>query len=142
MRQAKRGHRLGLNAEINVVSLIDVILLLLLIFMITAPMMTSGIEMNLPTGEVRPVQSDKAVMVEMNRDRKLYVDGKAWTRSQLQAGFKAYLRGKENVMFRADRGIPHGETFDIMTILMSSGATKLSVIGETEVQGGGAGGGG
>jgi biopolymer transport protein ExbD len=139
-RNAKRGTRLALNAEINVVSLIDVILLLLLIFMITAPMMTSGIEMNLPTGDVRPVDSDKAVMVEMTRDGRLFVDGKSWTRSQFQAGFKAHLRGRDVVMIRADRGVPHGDVFDIQTMIMSAGGTKLSVIGETDVPARGGGG--
>jgi biopolymer transport protein ExbD len=130
MSRRTHGRRLGLNAEINVVSLIDVILLLLLIFMITAPMMTSGIEMRLPTGEVRPLESNEAVMVEMSNDGKILVDGKAWSRARLDSDIRGYLRGREEVTLRADRRLTHGETFDVMALLTSAGATKLSVVGE------------
>ena len=63
----RRRERMPLNAEINVVSLIDVMLLLLVIFMITAPMMQGGIDVVLPKGEARPLEPKSGLVVTVDR---------------------------------------------------------------------------
>jgi biopolymer transport protein ExbD len=124
-----------LNAEINVVSLIDVILLLLLIFMITAPMMTSGIDLTLPTGRVLNIESKDAILVEVNKEGKIYVDGTLWDRGRLENGFGAYANGRTEVTLRGDFRPSYGVIFDVMTILKSAGIGSFNLVGE-EVRGG------
>ena len=63
MRRRGRGERTPLNAEINVVSLIDVMMLLMIIFMITAPMMQGGIDVSLPRATARPLHAKSALVV-------------------------------------------------------------------------------
>ena len=128
---AKRGNarRMALNAEINVVSLIDVILLLLLIFMITAPMMTQGIDISLPTGQVTNVESKNAILVEIDRAGKIYVDGKVWQLTTLKTGFKAYAQSRGEVTVRADRNILQGLWYDVISALNAQGIKDFNLAG-------------
>ena len=74
MAGRRRRHRFELNADVNVVSLIDVMLLLLVIFMITAPMMQGGVDITLPKAESKPMESKDAVAITVHRDGSIYVD--------------------------------------------------------------------
>ena len=66
MRGRRRGDRMGINAEINVVSLIDVMMLLMVIFMITAPIMQGGVEIKLPKADVRPLEAKNGLVVTVD----------------------------------------------------------------------------
>jgi biopolymer transport protein TolR len=119
-----------LNAEINVVSLIDVILLLLLIFMITAPMMTSGIDLDLPIGQVEAMETKDAVLVEIDRAGRVFVDSKEWPIEEIPARFPAYIKGKDDVTVRADSSISHGTWYGIITELGKAGVTSFNFAGQ------------
>src|SRR6185369_10445019 len=70
----RRRHRFELNADINVVSLIDVMLLLLVIFMITAPMMQGGIDLTLPSAESKPLESKDGLTISVNKAGEIFID--------------------------------------------------------------------
>src|SRR5438067_6167333 len=70
----RRRERTPLNAEINVVSLIDVVMLLLVIFMITAPIMQGGVDVRLPTAEARPLEPKSGMVVTVNKAGEIYID--------------------------------------------------------------------
>jgi biopolymer transport protein ExbD/biopolymer transport protein TolR len=90
MARRRRGRdRLVLNAEINVVSLIDVMMLLMIIFMITAPMMQGGVDISLPKAQARPLESKSGLTVTVDRTGAIYVDDARLTLSQFSASFKA-----------------------------------------------------
>jgi biopolymer transport protein TolR len=74
MRRRGRGERTPLQAEINVVSLIDVMMLLMIIFMITAPMMQGGVDVSLPRAEARPLNAKSALVVSVTRDGRIFAD--------------------------------------------------------------------
>ena len=74
MSRRRRREGLPLNAEINVVSLIDVFLLLLVIFMITAPMMQGGVDVALPKAEAKPLEPKSGLVVSVDRAGAIYVD--------------------------------------------------------------------
>jgi biopolymer transport protein ExbD/biopolymer transport protein TolR len=78
-----------LNAEINVVSLIDVMLLLLVIFMITAPMMQGGVDVALPKAEAKPLEPKSGLVVSVDRSGMVYVDETRMTLSEFRASFRA-----------------------------------------------------
>src|SRR3954451_20309707 len=99
-----RRRELPLNAEINVVSLIDVMLLLLVIFMITAPMMQGGVDISLPKAEARPMEAKGSLVVTINRAGQIKVDDVALTFDEFRAGFRALAsqRAREGIYLRAD----------------------------------------
>jgi biopolymer transport protein ExbD len=120
---------MGLNAEINVVSLIDVILLLLLIFMITAPMMMSGINLSLPAVSTPDRISERnPIRIEITRDGKLFVDGKEWSMAQLRSNFRVYSSGKGGqVLIRGDDALNLGRFVEVMDILGDAGVTQYGI---------------
>ena len=85
----RRRHRFELNAEINVVSLIDVMLLLLVIFMITAPMMQGGVDIALPKAAARPLESKGGLVVTVNRAGQILVGETRMSFSEFRAAFKS-----------------------------------------------------
>ena len=107
-RRGRRRDRLTLNAEINVVSLIDVMMLLMIIFMITAPMMQGGVDISLPKAQARPLESKSGLTVTIDRSGAIYVDDARLTYNQFSASFKALAqrRGTGGVYLRADDGVP------------------------------------
>jgi biopolymer transport protein ExbD/biopolymer transport protein TolR len=85
----RRRDRLALNAEINVVNLIDVMLLLLVIFMITAPMMQGGVDIQLPRAEARPLDPKSGLVVTVDRAGTIRVDEAAMSYAEFRAAFRA-----------------------------------------------------
>src|SRR2546423_8823329 len=85
----RRRDRVELNADINVVNLIDVMLLLLVVFMITAPMMTGGVDISLPRAEARPLESKSGLTVSIARTGDIFVDETKMTFGEFRGAFKA-----------------------------------------------------
>ena len=127
MSVRSRARRLHLNAEINVVSLIDVILLLLLIFMITAPMMTGGIEIQMPEAQVQTIEARDAVLLEVDKSGNLFLDRNAISREKFENTIKAYLKGKDEVTIRIDARTESGILVKLLGTLGAAGV-KTSVV--------------
>jgi biopolymer transport protein TolR len=129
----KRGHnRLVLNAEINVVSLIDVMMLLMIIFMITAPMMQGGVDITLPRAQARPLESKSGLTVTVDRTGAIFVDDARLTLSQFSASFKALAqrRGSGGVYLRADDRVPYGSVVKVLAIMRASGVGDIGLVAE------------
>jgi biopolymer transport protein ExbD/biopolymer transport protein TolR len=127
----RRGRaRAELNAEINVVSLIDVMMLLLVIFMITAPIMHGGVDVNLPEADVPQVDPDKSGIVVTITGDRIYVGETGYRLSEFRAGFRAIAgpRAKEGVNVAADRSASIQLFMDVMGILQSAGVTKIGIL--------------
>jgi len=132
---ARRGRgrdRLTLNAEINVVSLIDVMMLLMIIFMITAPMMQGGVDISLPKAQARPLESKSGLTVTIDRSGVIYVDDARLTFNQFSASFKALAqrRGSGGVYLRADDGVPYGSVVRVLAIMRASGVGDIGLVAE------------
>jgi len=89
MRRGRRGERMGVNGEINVVSLIDVMMLLMIIFMITAPMMQGGVDISLPTAQVQPLEPKSGLVVTLDKDGRIFVDKTSLTFAEFEGSIKA-----------------------------------------------------
>lgn len=128
----RRRERTPLNAEINVVSLIDVMMLLLVIFMITAPMMQGGVEVRLPRGEARPLERKGDLVVTVKSGNEVYVDDTKMTLAQFRATFKAVAeqRAKRGVYLRGDKDVPYGEVVRVLGIMMQAGAGNVGIVVE------------
>src|SRR3954469_5835692 len=133
MPRRRRGRdRLQLNAEINVVSLIDVMMLLMIIFMITAPMMQGGVDISLPKAQARPLESKSGLTGTNHRAGKNLVDEGRLTLAQFTSSFKALAnrRGSGGVYLRADDGVPYGAVVKVLAIMRASGVGDIGLVAE------------
>jgi biopolymer transport protein TolR len=131
-RRRRGRDRLVLNAEINVVSLIDVMMLLMIIFMITAPMMQGGVDITLPKAQARPLESKSGLTVTVDRSGAIFVDEARLTESQFAASFKALAqrRGSGGVYLRADDRVPYGSVVKVLAIMRASGVGDIGLVAE------------
>jgi biopolymer transport protein TolR len=130
----RRRERLELNGEINVVNLIDVMLLLLVVFMITAPMMTGGLEIRLPRAEARPLETKSGLTVTINRSGQLMIDETPMSLAEFQSVFKAMAaqRGRQGVYLRADASVDYGIVVRVMSIMRGAGVADVGLVTEPE----------
>ncbi len=123
--------RRGLVSEINVTPMVDVMLVLLIIFMVTAPMMTQGLEVDLPETTARSlVQEDEPIVITLDKEGKITVGKlevvKALLRQELE---KEYMRNKEQPIFlKADKQVAYGLVVSIMAEIKAAGFDKLGMI--------------
>ena len=132
----RRGERTPLNAEINVVSLIDVMMLLLVIFMITAPMMQGGVEVQLPRGEARPLEPKSGLVVTVDKSGNVFVDETRMSFDEFRASFKALAeqRAKGGVYLRGDAAVPFGNVVRVLGIMMQAGPSGVGIVVEPEIK--------
>ena len=130
----RRRERLELNADINVVNLIDVMLLLLVVFMITAPMMTGGVDISLPRAEARPLESKSGLTVTITRERDILVDETKMSFGEFRGAFKALAarRGKQGLYLRADKTVPYEIVVQVLAIMRSAGVGDIGLVTEPE----------
>tara|TARA_R110000868_G_scaffold303689_2_gene564200 strand:- start:1354 stop:1767 length:414 start_codon:yes stop_codon:yes gene_type:complete len=128
--------RKGPMADINVTPLVDVMLVLLVIFMITAPLMLNGISLDLPkTKEANPINLNTSqVILSISKTEELYVGKEKILENELIAELQAKLKEtKTDTLFlRADFALPYGKVAKLMSFLKSSGMTKIALV--TEIQ--------
>ena len=123
-----------LNAEINVVSLIDVMMLLMVIFMITAPMMQGGVDVALPRADARPLQPKSGLVVTVNRDGDIFVEQARLSYAEFRTSFKALAarQGREGIYLRADERVPYGAVVRVLAVMRSAGVGDVGLIAEPE----------
>lgn len=134
MRRGRRGERMGVNGEINVVSLIDVMMLLMVIFMITAPMMQGGVDIALPTAEVRSLEAKSGVNVTVDRRGQIFVDDVKMSFAEFSGAIKvlADRKGGGGVYLRADEGVPYGTVVKVVAAMKARGITDVGLVANPE----------
>jgi biopolymer transport protein TolR len=132
-RHSRRGG-FELNADINVVSLIDVMMLLMVIFMITAPMMQGGVDIALPRAESRPLEAKSGLVVSIDRTGGIYVDDNRLTFAEFRASFKALAsqRARGGIYLRADQGVPYGVVVRVLAVMRGAGVGDVGLVTEPE----------
>ena len=125
-----------LNAEINVVSLIDVMLLLLVIFMITAPMMQGGVDVVLPKAEAKALEPKSGLVVTVDRAGNVYVDETKMSLSEFRVAFRtlASKKASEGVYLRGDAGVPYGIVTQVLAIMRGAGVSDIGLVTDPERQ--------
>jgi biopolymer transport protein TolR len=134
MRRRGRGDRTPLLAEINVVSLIDVMMLLMIIFMITAPMMQGGVDVELPRAAARPLNANTALVVSVTRDGRIFADDVQLSLGEFRGTFRtlAEQSGRSGVYLRADQGVPYGRVVEVLAIMRGAGVGNIGLVAEPE----------
>ena len=134
-----RGHDLGFSSEINVTSLVDVVLTLLVIFIITAPMMQGGVEVKIPRAQTQSVASPEGVVVTIDRKGAIFIGQAAvrWEEFTTQFPLMVKERGAENVYLRADEAVPYGRVVQVLGAMKSADVATVGLIAEPERPAGG-----
>src|SRR5688500_6046227 len=100
MRRSRRRDNLRVTAEINMTNLIDVAFVLLIIFMITAPILQGGIELELPQANAAPLESGESVVVSITREGRIYIgETEVSTDAEFENIFPVHLPSKEDPVF-------------------------------------------
>jgi biopolymer transport protein ExbD len=123
----------GLLAEINVTPFIDVMLVLLIIFMVAAPLMMVGVPLKLPKTSAQTVaQPTKPIVVSIDHDGRVFVADQPVDAEQVGASLAPLLEkgGDTAVYVRADRSLDYGKVMDLLGKLGQGGASRLSLIAE------------
>lgn len=127
------GDDLAENHEINVTPFIDVMLVLLIIFMVAAPLATVDIKVDLPASTAKPApRPEKPVFVSVKADKKLYVgDDAVALPEQLGAMLDAKTKGDKEttIFFQADKGVDYGELMEVMNTMRAAGYLKVGLVG-------------
>jgi biopolymer transport protein TolR len=128
-----KNQKLSSNlSEINVTPLVDVMLVLLVIFMVTAPMMQSGIKVNLPSAETKTNQSSGGLVLTISKDHYIYMQDRNINLYLLESQLRSYFYGKEKkiVFLRADKDVSYGYVISVMDIIKKAGIETVGMIVE------------
>jgi biopolymer transport protein TolR len=124
----------GVMSDINVTPLVDVMLVLLIIFMIAAPMLHQGIEVNLPRSSARnlPIRSEDPVVLSITTAGIVYLQETPIHPSQLVERLQPVLaaRGDDSVFLKGDRDVPYGQVIDVLDVLYRGGITNVGMVTE------------
>jgi biopolymer transport protein TolR len=120
-------------AEINVTPLVDVMLVLLIIFMVTAPMMQMGIDVNLPRVKAKSVDvAEEKLVLTINRAKEIFLNKSRTPLTELGAKLESIFatRIEREVYMRADKNVPYGFVVEVMAEVRKAGVDKLGMITE------------
>lgn len=128
------GGRPGMMSDINVTPLVDVMLVLLIIFMVTAPMMTQGLDVNLPNVDATALQTteEKQTVLTVKADGTVYIDDLPGNVDNLVFQLQEVMRGRnaQSVFLKADEATPYGSVAAIMGQLRQAGITNIGLVTE------------
>jgi biopolymer transport protein TolR len=126
-----RTRRRGMMAEINVTPFVDVMLVLLIVFMVTAPLLTAGIEVNLPETRAEQMETEAdPLSITVQADGALFLQNEAVERDELLAKLTAIAEGGYNrrIFIRADGETAYGVVADVMAMLSTAGYDNLGLV--------------
>lgn len=127
------GNEKRFMSDINVTPLVDVMLVLLIIFMVTAPMMMEGVAVNLPQTEAKSIKTQEdPLILSVNKDREIFLEQQKIKFEDLEKKVKIifkYRRSKE-VLLRADRDVPYGYVIKVIASVKRAGIDKLGLVTE------------
>ena len=127
------NRRIGTSlAEINIIPLVDVVLVLLLIFMLTAPMMYRGIDVNLPKAAARPTAVEERLVLTVTKERTLYLNDKPVSLGTLETQLRDVFKGRtdKTLYLKADAWLAYGAVVETMDRVRRAGIERLGMVTE------------
>lgn len=122
-------------SEINVTPFVDVMLVLLVIFMVTAPMMQQGVQVNLPKAETRAMtQVEETVIVTVDKNGRIFINKDQVPASELRPRLTEMFasREKKEIFLKADAGVPYGEVVRAMADIKGAGIERLGMVTDAD----------
>ena len=120
-------------AEINVTPLVDGMLVLLIVFMITAPMITSGVDVNLPQANAKPVNSDsKPITITVNAQNQIFLQNSQVELTNLVATLQQISQNNQDqrIFVRGDKSVTYGDMLQVMATITNGGFTKVALLAQ------------
>ena len=127
------GNNKRFMSEINVTPLVDVMLVLLIIFMVAAPMMMQGVDVNLPKTTTKNIKTtDEPLMLTVNKKNEIFLENHPVTLDRLELKIKKIFenRREKEVLLRADKDVPYGFVIDVIARVKNAGISKLGMVTE------------
>ena len=117
-------------ADINITPLVDVVLVLLIIFMVTAPVLQSGIEVNVPKTRTVKEISEERLVLTINKDQRVFLGNDTININQIPATLNQKIRDPRNqfIFIRADEDVPFGAFATVMDAVKQAGITNISIV--------------
>ena len=134
---SRRGRRQATRpmSDINVTPMVDVMLVLLVIFMVTAPLLTVGVPIELPETKGQQLQTNKEPLtISVNRDGKVFIQETEVKLDEIAPKLRAIAKSgyDEQIFIRGDKGIDYGTVMRVMGRIKTAGFTKVSLVTESE----------
>jgi biopolymer transport protein TolR len=122
----------GSLAEINVVPMVDVVLVLLLIFMLTAPMMYRGIDVNLPRSSGKPTAIEERLVLTLTKDRQLFLNDRVLPLTVLEPRLRELMKGRadKTLFIKADKDLVYGYVVETMDRVRRAGVERVGMVTE------------
>jgi biopolymer transport protein TolR len=120
-------------SEINVTPFVDVMLVLLVIFMVTAPLLQQGIDVNLPKAKGKDLPPEERISLIIKRDGIIYMNDNPVSLTQMRKKLEAISKLNPNVFLKADKDVPYGFVVEVMGEIKEAGIEKLGMITEPKV---------
>lgn len=127
------GDQKRFMSEINVTPLVDVMLVLLIIFMVTTPMLIQGVDVNLPKTDARPIKTkEDPLILTIQQDRKIFLEDHEMEMEGLETKIQKIFehRREKEVLLRADREVPYGFVMQVIARVKAAGIDKLGMVTE------------
>jgi biopolymer transport protein TolR len=120
-------------SEINVTPFVDVMLVLLVIFMVTAPLLQQGIDVNLPQAKGKTLPPEERITLVVKRGESIYMNDRPVSLSEMGRKLKAISKMNPNIFLKADKDVPYGFVVEVMGEIKEAGIEKLGMITEPKI---------
>lgn len=129
----KADRNRGVLSEINVTPFVDVMLVLLIIFMVTAPLLQQGIDVDLPQAKGKDLPPEERITLVIKKDGVIFMNDKPMSMSEIKQKLTAISKLNPNVFLKADRDVPYGFVVQVMSDIKEAGIEKLGMITEPKI---------
>jgi len=124
----KRSRSKPLIQEMNLTNLVDVVFSILIVFMISAPLMSQGVQVDLPKAEAPTIEQKKLLKISITKDKKIFVADMEVARGDFNRIFKSIWDGKSPVVVNADQSVNYGMVMEIVSQIQENGVTRLGFL--------------
>ncbi|HBR22338.1 MAG TPA: protein TolR [Nitrospiraceae bacterium] len=129
----RAGRDRNVLSEINVTPFVDVMLVLLIIFMVTAPLLQQGIDVTLPQAKGKDLPSEERITLVIKKDGIIFMNDKPMSMSEIKQKLTAISKLNPNVFLKADKDVPYGFVVQVMSDIKEAGIEKLGMITEPKI---------
>jgi len=124
----KRSRGMTINQEMNLTNMIDVVFSILIVFMISAPLMSQGVKVELPKAEAPTIEQEKLLKVSITKNEEIYIADMKVEYPNFRNIFKSLWDGQMAVVINADESVHYGMVMKVVSLVQQAGVTKLGFL--------------